>query len=210
MQTNKSNIYIFFVLCFIVSLINFYSQTYLITDDLYLMVIGGQMTIRQFEDYLLLLRKWQWVGYIAIPIALLLRISFSWFCFKSGSFLTDSFTEVPFWNICIQAELVFIIGAVVTLLYNEFFVDIQSLEQLSTNPFSLNVFAGENFPSWGKYFLNTLNAFEVFYVISLAYLIGTESRKPFRESFKFVSITYLPGLALWIMLVSYLSIFFQP
>ncbi len=135
-----------YFLCFLIIqlLIAFYSQTYLLTDDLLRFLIGSQMTHRQFEEYLELIRKWQWVSYFLIPIALLLRISFAWLCLKAGSFITEQFTQTSFWKICIQAEIVFAIGAVAGIVYTELFVDVEAIEQLSNNPFSLQIFVFKN------------------------------------------------------------------
>ncbi len=191
-------------------LIAFYSQTFLLTDDLYRLIIGSQMSDRQFEDYIDFVHRWQWVSYLFIPVALLLRISFTWVCLKAGSFITDRFADVSFWKIVIQAEIVFAIGALAGLLYTEFFVNVQTLEQLSVNPFSLQVFTTESFPKWSAFFFNTLNLFELSYVLFLAYLIATESKKAFLPSLRFVASSYLPGIAIWVLLVSYLSVLFQP
>lgn len=191
-------------------LIAFYSQTYLLTDDLYRLILGSQMTDRQFDDYLEFVHKWQWVSYLFIPLALLLRISFTWVCLKAGSFISEQFTDAAFWKICIQAEIVFAVGAVAGLLYTEFFVNVESLEQLSVNPFSLQVFVSNYVPKWSNYFFNTLNIFELGYVFVLAYLIAEEAKSKVLPSLKFVASTYLPGLALWVLLVSYLSVVFQP
>lgn len=201
---------LFFVLLLIQLLIAFYSQTYLLTDDLYRLIVGSQMTDRQFEDYLEFVHKWQWVSYLFIPLALLLRISFTWICLKAGSFITDRFTQASFWKIAIQAEVIFAVGSVAGLLYTEFFVNVESLEQLSVNPFSLQIFTAASMPKWSSYFFNTLNIFELGYVLFLAYLIAEESKKAFLPSLRFVASTYLPGLAIWVLLVSYLSVLFQP
>jgi len=168
------------------------------------------MTDRQFEDYLKFIHKWQWVSYLFIPLALLLRISFTYICLKAGSFITDRFTQASFWKIAIQAEVIFAVGSVAGLLYTEFFVNVESLEQLSVNPFSLQIFTAASMPKWSSYFFNTLNIFELGYVLFLAYLIAEESKKTFMPSLKFVATTYLPGLAIWVLVVSYLSVVFQP
>jgi len=168
------------------------------------------MTDRQFEDYLNFVHKWQWINYLLIPVALMLRISFAWICLKAGSFISERYDSVSFWNIAIQAEVIFAVGALAGLLYTEFFVEVQSLEQLSVNPFSLHVFTVDSTPKWSSYFFNTLNLFELGYVLFLAYLIMEESKNSFLPSLKFVATTYLPGLALWVLAVSYLSVVFQP
>ncbi len=201
---------IFFSIILIQGLIAFYSQTYLLTDDIYRLIVGSKMTENHFGDYLEFVHKWQWVSYIFIPVALLIRVSFTWTCLKAGSFIAENFSEIFFWKICIQAEIVFAIGAVAGLLYTEFFLDVESLEQLSINPFSVQVFAASTMPKWSSYFFNTLNIFELGYILFLSYLLAKESKKKFLPSLKFVASTYLPGLALWLLLVSYLSVVFQP
>lgn len=170
-MTRYSNLVTFSAIIFIQLLITFYSQTFILTDDLYLLIAGSQMTDRQFDDYLEFVHKWQWVSYLFIPLALLLRVSFTWICLKAGSFITERFTEAAFWKICIQAEIVFAVGALAGLLYTEFFVDVETLEQLSVNPFSLQVFVSNSVPKWSSYFFNTLNLFELAYVFVLAYPI---------------------------------------
>lgn len=206
----KYNLIIFCGILLINYLINFYSQTYLLSDDLYRILIGSQMNDQQFDDYLEFLHKWQWVSYLFIPLGLLLRICFTWICLKAGSFISERYDSVSFWNIAIQAEVIFAVGALAGLLYTEFFVEVQSLEQLSVNPFSLQVFTFNSMPKWSAYFFNTLNIFELGYSLYLAYLLLEESKESFLSSLKFVATTYLPGLALWVLIVSYLSVVFQP
>jgi len=205
-----NTLWLFFFLLLIQILISYYSQTFLLTDDLFRLNYGVQMTDHQFENFLESIRKWQWLSYLYIPITLLLRISFSSFCLKAGSFVSETFTSISFWKTCVQAEFVFAAGAVVGLLYTEFFIDLEKVEQLSANPFSLAVLVSNSVPKWSSYFFNTLNIFELSYILFLAYLITKESRKKFLPSLKFVVFTYLPGLALWVLLVSYLSVLFQP
>jgi hypothetical protein len=81
---------------------------------------------------------------------------------------------------------------------------------LSVNPFSMQAMLSSIAPTWSNYLLNTLNIFELCYILILAYLIAEDSKKKFLPSLKFVASSYLPGLVLWILLVSYLSIIFQP
>lgn len=206
----RQDIIYFICILFFYLLLSFYNQLFILTDDFYRLVFSSQMTDKQLGDYLEYVRKWQWTSYFFIPFLLLIRICFSWICLKTGSFISESFSEFSFWKICIQAEIVFALGAVAGLLHTEFFVDVETLKQISVNPFSLQVFTVNSMPKWSSYFFNTLNIFEFGYMFFLAYLITEESKKKFLPSLKFVASTYLPGLALWVLLVSYLSVVFQP
>lgn len=122
-------------------IITFYSQTYILTDDLYRLVIGSKMNDRQLDDYLEFIHKLKWISYLFIPLALILRICFTWICLKAGSYITETFSSTSFWNICIQGEIIFTVGTVVGLIYTAIFIDATTLEELTVNPFSLQVFA---------------------------------------------------------------------
>ncbi len=201
---------IFISISIIYFLVAFYNHEFILTDNFINSALGYNLTSNNIKDSIDFVRKWQWISYLFIPLVLLLRITFTWICLKAGSFITDRFTETSFWKIAIQAEIVFAFGAVAGLFYTEFFVDVETLEQLSVNPFSLQVFVSDSVPKWSLYFFNTLNIFEFGYVFVLAYLIAEEAKSKVLPSLKFVASTYLPGLALWVLLVSYLSVVFQP
>ncbi len=81
--------------------VNYYNQTYILTDNLYRLIIGAQMSEHQFNDYMNFVHKWKWLSYLFIPFVLLLRISFVLLCLKIGSFVTEQYTQIPFWKICI-------------------------------------------------------------------------------------------------------------
>jgi hypothetical protein len=113
--------FIFLGVVIIQFLVSFYSQNYLFTDELYRALLGSKMTNLQFEDYLKFIHNWRWVGYLLIPLGLLLRITFIWSCLKIGSFITEQFTVASFWRICVQAEIIFLIGSLAGLLYNKLY-----------------------------------------------------------------------------------------
>lgn len=206
----KSSLSIFIGLLIIQLSVSFYSQTFILTDDVYRLIVGAQMSDRQFADYLQFAQKWQWLSYLFIPLAILMRISFTWVCLKAGSFIAEQFEDTSFWSLSVRAEIVFTASAIAGLLYTEFFLDLDTLEQLSVNPFSMQALLSSIAPTWSSYLLNTLNIFELCYILLLAYLIAKDSKKKFFPSLKFVASSYLPGLVIWILLVSYLSILFQP
>jgi len=209
-MNNKNSIFFFISIVLLQILITFYSQNFILTDDLYRLVVGSQMTDRQFQSYLEFIHKWQWMSYLFVPLSLFFRISYTYICLKAGSYIFERFTKTSFLEICIQAEIVFTVGSFAGLLYTEFFANAQTIKQLYVNPFSLLIFFSESVPKWTNYFFNTLNIFEFGYVLLLAYIIAKKSENSTISSLKFVSSTYLPGLALWVLLLSYLSVVFQP
>lgn len=210
MLRKKSSLIFFVGLVLILILVSFYNNNFIYNDAFYRNIFLPYRSISQINELVITINKWNWIGYFFIPLILILKIFFIWVCLKAGSIITETFTQIPFWKICIQAEIVFAIGAVAGILHSEFFADLQTLEQISLNPFSLHIFVFRSVPLWSHYLFSTINLFELAYVLFLAYIIADESKKAFLPSLKFVASTYLPGLALWVLLVSYLSVVFQP
>lgn len=215
-ETNKKissslKVFSFFIgLSLFYFLIIYYYQTFVVTSELFYLSLYKTLSVSQIEKIIEYHSKWKLLSFMLVPISILVRASFTWVCLMSGSFISERFTNVFFWKITIQAELVFALGSLTGLLYTEFFMNLESLEQLSENPFSLQVFISDSVPKWSNYMFNTLNIFELGYILFLSYLLAKESKKKFLPSLKFVASTYLPGLALWLLLVSYLSVVFQP
>lgn len=106
---------IFFAISIIYLLVAYYYHEFILTDNFINSTLGYNMTGKYIKDSIDFVRKWQWVSYLFIPFVLLLRISFAWICLKAGSFISEKFTEAAFWKICIQAEIVFAVGAVAGL-----------------------------------------------------------------------------------------------
>ncbi len=63
----NSTLLIFTALTLFQLLITYYSNTYILTDDMYRLIVGTQMTDRQFDNYLEFVHKWKWVSYLFIP-----------------------------------------------------------------------------------------------------------------------------------------------
>jgi hypothetical protein len=140
---------------------------------------------------------------------ILLRISFTWICLKFGSFFIEDFSQAPIWKISLWGEVIFAIGAVVVTFYSDFISRPTTLEQISVNPFSLMAILGKGMPKWSQYFFNTINLFEIIYVFSLAYFLSKKASKSFQKSIIFVASTYLPGITVWILVITYISILFN-
>jgi hypothetical protein len=201
---------LFLSICIIYLLLIYYQQTFILTEELYYNSFGNKLTEEQIRRLIGTVPKWDYLSYFLIPITILLRVSYTWICLKVGSFITQPLPISGLWKISMQAEIVFAVGAFIVLLYTEFFTSLETLEQLSLNPFSLQVLLPKSLPTWSNYFFNTINLFELGYVLFLAYLLASASKKTFISSLKFVASTYLPGLALWVLLVTYMSVVFQP
>jgi hypothetical protein len=71
----KSSLSIFIGLLIIQLSVSYYNKTFILTDDVYRLIVGTQMSDRQFADYLQFVQKWQWLSYLFIPLAILMRIA---------------------------------------------------------------------------------------------------------------------------------------
>lgn len=187
----------------------YYQQNFILTEHLYYRSFSNKLTEEQIQRMFKSSTKWDILAYLIIPIPIILRATYTWFCLRVGSFIKEKFSASNFWNICIQGELIFALGVVSILLYSEFFSNIKTIDQLTIHPFSVQAFVVRTIPAWSNYFFYTLNLFELLYILFIAYLLAKESKINFFDCLKFVTISYLPGLLIWILFVSYLSVIFQ-
>ncbi|HEX8462243.1 MAG TPA: hypothetical protein VF623_12470, partial [Segetibacter sp.] len=98
--------------------INWLTNSSVLTDAYYYSALGNQLSIERITSILDMMRKLQWIGYVALPLFLLLK----WFLVSSiiyiGLFLFDK--NVSFnscFKIIMVAELTLVVAALIKLIY---------------------------------------------------------------------------------------------
>jgi hypothetical protein len=152
-------------------------------------------------------RKWIWVSTLTIPFILLFKVFLINICFKIGSF----FNGVKINNlikIVLYSELIFIASSFIKFIWFWTHKANLSLEYVQTfAPLSLvSLFNTTEIEKWALYPLQTINAFEILYWLTLSWLISKELKLKFWKSFEFVMSTYGVGLLIWIVFVMFLTI----
>ena len=150
------------------------SKSTLINETVFYNTYSEQLTyersLKLFEN----LKKYSWIAYAFMPLALLIKFSLISLVLYIGVFLLDFHNKVKLssvFGIVVASESVFVIAGLVKFILFYFFAGNYTLTDLNFfYPFSLiNLFSpGEVNKIW-IFPLQTVNVFQLLYVIFLAY-----------------------------------------
>ncbi|WP_143306449.1 hypothetical protein [Chitinophaga vietnamensis] len=192
----------------IIALATFYLNTYVLTDSLYYNSFSGKLTVEQIENALGIKKRYLWASLLMIPALLFIKITFNSTAVYTSAFLHNcsaGFSGI--FDLCVKAELVFIVPLVLKISLLTFFKSPETLDDCNIMPLSVHsLLRMIHLPNWSVYPLQFLNVFEVFYVLLLSKLFSIRFGMSFRKSFSIAGIGYLSGMALWILVVAFLTI----
>ncbi|HHV41650.1 MAG TPA: hypothetical protein GXX72_02225 [Clostridiaceae bacterium] len=152
-----------------------------------------------------------WVVYIITPVLMLIKFSAISVLLYIGVFFYDLHKQITLgkiFKVVIISELVFIVASITKLLWFIFFAGNYTLDDMSFfYPLSLiNLFNRAEVATYWIYPLQTVNIFQVLYVLSLAMGLSRVSSFKKEVADRVVLFTYVPAIAVWIALFMFLSI----
>ena len=125
--------------------------------------LSEQLTNKQIQHFFEFQDKWQWVGYIFVPILLLIKTSLIASALYIGTFFFSRVfvTFKQLWAIVINAEFVFLLVPVFKIIWFYFFQTNYKLEDIQYfYPLSaLNIVGYKDLDSWLIYLQQVLNLF---------------------------------------------------
>lgn len=194
--------YLFILLVIVTILLGYVSKLLLNTDELVIDSLAQQMTKEQLESTLIFKEKLQWIGYLFIPILLLLKVSLIAAVLDLGMFFFEK--EVRYkklFNIVTKAEFVFILVGGLKIYWFYYFKQDYTLEDLQYfYPLSaLNIVGYEGLQKWFIYPFQVLNLFELAYWFVLAYLLGKELKISSKKGLAIVASSYGVALLIWVV-----------
>ena len=156
-------------------------------------------------------KRLSWIGYVILPVLLLIKITLISTVIFIGLFLMDNSNLVTFgkiFGVVIACELVFILAGFSKLLWFCFFAGNYDMNELTFfYPLALsNFFNFSDIDRIWVFPLQTLNLFQFAYILFLSLGLQIRSGVPRAVAEKSVLISYLPGLILIISLIMFLSI----
>ncbi len=198
-----------YIILSIFGLIIGFSINYLfLSEGLYYQSFGEQLAVDRIAKIIEISQKWHWIGYLFIPIIVLIRVSFTSICLYIGCFLANSqahFRELL--KVALLADFVFVLAGIVKFVILIFFRDISKLEDLQFQPLSfLELFPRNSVDKLFVYPFSLLSVFELLYWLVLAWLLSVVLEKPFGNSLKRVASSYGTGLLLWVLFVMFLTV----
>ncbi|WP_430408585.1 hypothetical protein [Kordia sp.] len=185
------------------------SQGVLGTETLLVNSLADIYTQEQLAQTLAFQNKWQWVGYVATPLLLLLKISIIALVLDAGMFFFDKQLKYKYiFSAVVKAEFVFLLVIIVKtawlylLVPNYTFEDVQYFYPLS----ALSIVGYQGIEAWFMYPLQTLNVFEIAYWFLLAYFIGKQLKISYGKRFAIVASSYGVALVIWVVGIVFLTL----
>jgi hypothetical protein len=200
------------ILCYWVlyGLINFLTARFVLTDSIYVQSFGEQLTFDRISRLIEQRKKWEWLSYVLFLLVILVKIYYASACIFIAALLGNfDIRWKDILRVVTICEIVFILASVTRLGF--FLIDPPADMQTISNfaPFSISMLLGPGIPNYLLYATQTVNLFELAYCLMLAAGLMYYSKKPFGFCLSWVARSYLPGLLIWIVFVTFLSVQFQ-
>jgi hypothetical protein len=211
LKINKS-VY-FWIMCIIYALFAVANKRFLFTDQLYYSSLSEQFTTEQIQRVLAFQNvAWrQTIGYIVIPLIIVIRVLYTSFCLYVGNLINEyRWGFGSLYNISLKADIAFCASSVCNFYYYAVSDNYKTIEDLGINCASLlKIINRESIPNWLIFAYNSINVFELFYVFFLVFFIKTIFRISYFKSFIFVLLTYCIGNYLYVVGLTFLYLNFS-
>jgi len=203
-----NNLY-FITLVILTLIISFLSKELLNTDQLIVNSLAERLTSDQLHEAITIKEKWQWVGYMIIPLLLIIKVSIIAAILDVGLFFFEK--EIKYKTIYFfvtKAEFIFLGVIILKTIWFYVFQVNYTLEDLQYfYPLSiLNILDYKEFQPWFIYPLQVLNLFELAYWFILAYLLGKELKGSIYKGLSIVASSYGVLLIIWIISVMFFTL----
>lgn len=191
-------------------LIIWLSQT-LINETVFFNTYSDQLTYERSMELFARMKSFSWTAYIFSPLLLLIKFSVLTLIIYIGVFFSEMQKEITLgkvFTIIVGSEAVILLASVAKLLWFSFFAGNYTLDEMGFfYPLSLiNLFSQPEVAAYWVYPLQLANIFQVLYILMLAAGLSKISTARREATDRIVLSTYFPAIALWIVLVMFLTI----
>lgn len=203
-----NNWWIFGAICLVYLFSSFYLQTQVLTDEVYYQSLSAQFSADEMDALLVQSRDSGIWGYILVPAMLLVKTGFTGLCLYTGLFFIGrSLSAAQIFKIALLAETAFVAATLVRLVWLGFFKEIDTFDSLRYfAPGSLfSLFDPTQVPNWLVFPLQTLNVFELGYVLLLAAGLQHFLQLRFNKMLLLSAASYGCGLLAWMLVVAFIS-----
>ncbi len=209
----KSPFFKILILSIVLLFVSEFTNRALDFRGLYYNSLSEQLTSKQIKYYLEFQDKWKWVGYFIIPLLTIIKTFLISSVLYIGVFIINqSVVKLKdIWKIVINSEFIFLFIPICKVIWFSFFqkeyklIDVQIFYPFS----ALNFISYKDLDPWIIYPLQTINLFELVYVIYLSYQLGILTKTNPDVGLKIVASSYIPALLLWVTLVMFFTLNFS-
>lgn len=208
----KMNTKYFFILnTILLLLLTWFTKTEIVTEREIINFYSTQLSYEQIERVLDDQKKWEWLGYVFIPLIYLLKLSLITLSVYTGILLLN--IKTLRWNkifgAVVLADMIFFIPAIIKMFWFTFQSDYTLEDVQYFLPGSmLNMFDPKLLEPWLIYPIQSLNIWELAFWLALAVGLKRYLDGDFYRSMSLVAGTYGTGLVIWIVFVTFLTLNF--
>lgn len=205
----KKHVWYLLILIVLYISLSVFDQVFIFTEEFIYRSLSNEFSESVIEALITSENQFGWIAYVVSPLIIMLKILFVTFCITTGAILTDSeFTFRYIFRSATYSEYVFLISQAVFSFNLYFNRDALNIENVGSYfPLSmLSYFGTENVVPWLHYPLQTLNLFEVAYILCISWLLSKQWKPYFIESINIVLPSYGIGLLIWMVLVVFLTL----
>lgn len=181
----------------------------LISDEMYFDLFGEQLAYDRIAQLIETSNDWMWIGYVALPLLLLLKFFLVASCLTIGTLILGTpATFKSLFRIAVLAEFVLFIPSIIKIFwFGVFHVDYTLQDLQFFSPLSvLSLVDRESVEPWLLYPLQLLNVFELVYWLVLAYGLYELTSERYSKMLGLVAASYGTGLLLWVVFIVFLTI----
>jgi hypothetical protein len=162
--------YLFLLVCLFLVFLSFVSQTFILTEDIFFNLLGEQMAYEKVQELIDNQQRWQWVGYLTIPLIYFLKLSLLSLSLMIGVvFLGVKLNFKQLFRVALLAEFVMLIPTFIKIAWFIFIDTEYTFEEVNYfMPLSLsNLFEAGELAIYWAYPLQIANVFELIYWLSV-------------------------------------------
>ena len=203
--------YVWLIIVLLYALITYVNNSFIYTDSFYYATLSDKLDISRITEMIALQHKFQILGYLFMPVVLILKLWIIAGVLFTGLYLLQQ--EVNYKN-CLKISLIAELVSVVAILVKTTWlmidkpgnaIDLQYFSPLSlTQLLHIN-----NLPNYLFYPLQLFNVFEVAYWMVLAFGIMAFTHQRWAKSLRTVASSYGLALGIWVIFVVFIQVQFS-
>jgi hypothetical protein len=192
-------------------LIFWLSKNILINDIVFYNSYSEQLTYERAMKLFNEMNRIAWLNYVFMPLLLLIKFTLISIVLYTGVFFCDLHRKISFgiiFRIVIASEIVFILAGFLKFLWFYLFAGNYDIHDISFfYPLSLiNLFKISEVNKFWIFPLQSVNIFQVLYILLLSCGLNKAGQIEKSESEKVVIYSYMPALLFWVVLIMFISV----
>lgn len=208
---NINNLGYFLIICLLSIGVNEYINYFHYSKDLVYRTYAEAISYDRIEQIFKKKERLEWVVFVLTPIFLIVKVFyFACALTVSSTLIINKLDFRANFNILLKSEITFCAMLLARVISINFFINVNSLDDLNYTPFSLlNYLNKQNIPKYYHYGLQLINIWEVLYSFLTIQLIRTYYEVSTAKASQIFLSGYLGSLLLWVIAILFLTIQFS-